>query len=77
MSKADDNIIEGGMGHNSLHPEDLRNYCERLEKLMEERKSIGEDIKAVLEEADMNGFHKKTLKDMVKFRALDAEERRM
>lgn len=72
----DDNIIEAGFGHNSLSPSDLRSYCERVEALMEQRKAINADIAQVLEEADMNGFHKKTIKEVIKIRAQDPEERR-
>ena len=71
----DDNIIEAGMGHNSLSPSDLRKFCERVEALIEDRKVINADIKQVLEEAEHNGFDKKTVKEMVKIRAMDAEER--
>lgn len=71
----DDNIIEAGEGHNSLNPADLVKYCERIEALVEDRKGINADIKQVLEEADMNGFHKKTIKEMIKYRAMDPEER--
>ena len=79
---ADDNIIEAGMGHNSLSPSALRSYCERIEKLIEEREKLSEerkdinaDIKQVLEEADHSGFDKKTIKEMIKIRAMDAEDR--
>lgn len=72
----DDNIIEAGSGHNSLSPVELRDYCERIEALMEDRKAINADIAQVLEEADMKGFHKKTIKDVIKIRAQDPEERR-
>ena len=79
MSKTkepNDNIIEAGMGHNSLSPIDLKKYCERIEALIEDRKAVNADIKQVLEEADMNGFHKKTIQQMIKYRAMDAEDRR-
>lgn len=74
-SEDNDNIIEAGQGHNSLSPSDLRKFCERVEKLIEDRKAINADIKQVLEEADHNGFDKKQIKEMVKVRAMDAEER--
>ncbi len=76
LKEKDDNIIEAGMGHNSLSPKDLKEYCTRIESLIEDRKAINADIKQVLEEADMNGFHKKTLQQMIKFRAMDPDDRR-
>ena len=72
----EDNVIEAGSGHNSLHPEDLKSYCERIEKLIEDRKLISGDIKQVLDEADMNGFDKRTIKDVIKIRAMDPDDRR-
>lgn len=72
---SDDNIIEAGQGHNSLSPSDLRKFCERIEKCIEDRKVVNADIKQILEEADHNGFDKKTIKEMVKLRAMDAEDR--
>jgi uncharacterized protein (UPF0335 family) len=71
-----EDIIEAGSGHNSLSPDDLKRYCERIEALIEDRKAINADIKQVLEEADMNGFHKKTLNAVIKIRAMDPDERR-
>lgn len=71
----DDNIVEAGMGHNSLSPGDLRKFCERVEKLVEDRKAVNADIKQVLEEAEHNGFDKKTIKEMVKIRSMDQEDR--
>ena len=40
-----DDIIEAGRGHNSLSPSDLRSFCERIEKLLEDRKDLNADIK--------------------------------
>lgn len=70
-----DDIIEAGMGHNSLSPTDLKKFCEKIEKLIEDRKDVNADIKQVLEEADHSGFDKKMVKEMIKIRAMDAEDR--
>lgn len=75
MSK-DDNIIEAGEGSNSLNPTDLRNYLEEVEKLIADRQVINEDIKAILERAEHDGFDKKMLRQIIKIRAMDQEERR-
>lgn len=74
-TEPDDNIIEAGQGHNSLSPTDLKKYCEQVEALIEQRKDINADIKSVLEHAENDGFDKKTVKLMVKYREMDAEER--
>ena len=76
MTKTEEGlVIEAGMGHNSLSPSELVKYCERIEALIEDRKAVNADIKQVLAEADINGFDKKTIKDMVKIRAMDPEDR--
>jgi uncharacterized protein (UPF0335 family) len=69
------NIIEAGAGHNSLNPEDLIKYCERIETCIEERKDINASIKQILEEADHNGFDKKTIRYVIKVRAMNLEDR--
>lgn len=75
MSK-DDNIIEAGEGHNSLNPTDLRNYLEEIEKKLEERKFLNEDIKMILERAEHDGFDKKVIRQIIKIRAMDQEKRK-
>ena len=72
----DPNIVEAGMGHNSLSPTALTGFCERIEKLIEDRKDINADIKQVMTEADLEGFDKKTLKEMIKIRAMDPDDRK-
>ena len=62
-------------GHNVLTPGALRSYCERIESLIEDRKAINADIRQVMEEADINGFDKKTLKEMIKIRGMDESDR--
>lgn len=64
-----------GAGHNALSPKQLKEFCERIETLIEDRKAVNEDIKQVLEEADHEGFDKKTIKEVIKIRAMDPEER--
>ena len=62
-------------GHNSLSAEKLKEFCERIENLIEDRKAVNADIKQVLEEAEHNGYSKKVLKDVIKIRAMDPEDR--
>jgi uncharacterized protein (UPF0335 family) len=71
----DDNIIEAGVGHNSLSPGALRDYCQRAEKIIEERKVLNADLAQVYAEAEIDGFDKKTVKYCVKVLAMEAEER--
>jgi uncharacterized protein (UPF0335 family) len=53
----------------------LISIVERIEKLQEEKKSIGEDIKDVFTEAKGNGFDNATIREMLKLRAMDKADR--
>lgn len=70
-----ENEAEPTVGHNSLKPAELVNFCERIEALIEDRKVVNADVKQVLEEAEHLGYDKKVIKDMIKIRAMDPEER--
>jgi uncharacterized protein (UPF0335 family) len=49
---------------------------ERVERLEEEKKAIGDDIRDVYAEAKANGFDVKALRSIVRLRKQDADERR-
>jgi uncharacterized protein (UPF0335 family) len=53
----------------------LRAFIERIENLEEEKKSITSDISDIYSEAKGTGFDTKVLKEIVKIRKLDANER--
>ncbi|MGE3146117.1 MAG: DUF2312 domain-containing protein [Pseudorhodoplanes sp.] len=53
----------------------LRAIVERVEKLEEEKKAISDDIRDVFAEAKVNGFDTKALRQVVKLRKLDKNER--
>ena len=55
--------------------EQLRAIVERIERLEEEKKAIGDDIKDVYAEAKANGFDTKVLRKVVSLRKQDADER--
>lgn len=55
--------------------EQLLAFVQRLEKLMDEKRGLGADIRDVFSEAKGNGFDVKALKAVIKERALDASER--
>ena len=52
----------------------LRSYVERLERLGEERKALGDDIAEVHAEARGSGFDSKIIKRILKIRAMDQAE---
>lgn len=49
----------------------LRALVERIERLEEERKALGDDIKDIYREAKDAGFDPKVLKDVVRIRRQD------
>lgn len=56
--------------------ERIKSYCERVERLEEEKAVLAEDIKEVFAEAKSNGFDTKALKSVIKLRAMDEQKRR-
>lgn len=53
----------------------LKQYVERAERLIEERKGISEDLKDVFLEAKSQGFDVPTIKWAIKQRAIDKAKR--
>ena len=53
----------------------LKSFVERIEKLEEERKAIGGDIKDVYSEAKGVGYDVKTMRKIVSLRSMDAADR--
>ncbi|ABS68921.1 DUF2312 domain-containing protein [Xanthobacter autotrophicus] len=56
--------------------EQLKSFIERVERLEDEKKAIAEDIKEVFAEAKANGFDVAALKEILKIRKADADERK-
>lgn len=54
----------------------LKSVVQRIERLEEERKSIGADIAEVYAEAKANGYDAKVLRKVVALRARDLNERK-
>ncbi|AKE44825.1 DUF2312 domain-containing protein [Sinorhizobium phage phiM9] len=53
----------------------LRAFIERIERLEEEKRTIGDDIKDVFGEAKSMGFDTKILRKVIALRRQDADER--
>jgi uncharacterized protein (UPF0335 family) len=66
--------INGGDNAHKIAAAELRSFCERVERLEQERKERAEDINDVFGEAKSRGYDKKTMKEMLKLRALDKTE---
>lgn len=77
MPKKEDTslIEEAGQGHNSFSKKDLVHILETIEALVQERQDTNLSIKAAMDVASQKGFDKRTIKEMLKLRALDVETR--
>ena len=72
---ADNPDISGGDNAKNAAGEQLRSFCERVERLEEEKKVIADDIKDVKAEAKAMGFDLKVFNEMLKLRKMDPAER--
>ena len=52
----------------------LKSFIERIERLEEEKRVLGEDIKEVNAEAKGTGFEPKIMRQILKIRKMDKEE---
>jgi len=52
----------------------LKSFIERIERLEEERRGLGGDIKEVYAEAKGTGFEPKIMRQIIKLRRMDKEE---
>ena len=62
------------IGHNSSE-EQLRLVIERVERLEEEKKGVSEDIRDVYSEAKAVGFDPKIMRQIVRLRKMEADDR--
>ena len=60
-------------GHNSgnIAGERLRSIVERIERLEEERKALGSDIRDIFSEAKSAGFDVKVLRQLIRIRKME------
>lgn len=61
---------------NAPNAEHLKAYVERIERLEEEKRAIGEDIKEVYTEAKSTGYDPKVMKKIISTRRKKAEAAR-
>ena len=63
------------MANESVAQDQLRAFIERIERMEEEKKAISDDIKEIYAEAKGSGFDTKVLRQIVRIRKQDANER--
>ena len=54
--------------------ERLRSFIERIERLEEEKRTLGADIKEVYAEAKGNGFDAKIMRQLIRLRRMDQDD---
>lgn len=59
----------------SVAQDQLRAFIERIERMEEEKAAIAADIKEIYAEAKGNGFDTKVIREIVRIRRQDANER--
>lgn len=59
----------------SVAQDQLRAFIERIERMEEEKAAIAADIKEIYAEAKGNGFNTTILRQIVRIRQMDANER--
>jgi uncharacterized protein (UPF0335 family) len=59
----------------SIAADELRRLIERVERLEEEKKALGDDIKDVYAEAKARGYDAKTMRAIVRLRRMETHVR--
>jgi uncharacterized protein (UPF0335 family) len=66
---------EGNMADfGGIAGDQLKSLIERIERLEEEKRTLGEDIKEVYAEAKGTGFEPKIMRQLLKIRKMDKDE---
>ena len=53
----------------------LKSFIERIERLEDEKRALGEDVKEVYAEAKGSGFEPKIMRQIIKIRRMDRSEK--
>jgi uncharacterized protein (UPF0335 family) len=63
------------IGHNSIAGDRLKQLVENIERLIEDRKAVQDDIKVAMSAAKADGYDPKIIRMVIKYRAADKEKR--
>jgi uncharacterized protein (UPF0335 family) len=63
------------MAEGSIAADELRLLIERIERLEEEKKAIGDDVKDVYAEAKSRGYDTKTMRSIIRLRKMEKHVR--
>jgi uncharacterized protein (UPF0335 family) len=64
-----------GQADTGISAQRLKSFIERIERLEEEKKTMGADIREVYSEAKSAGFDTKIMRKVISLRRLDTAER--
>jgi uncharacterized protein (UPF0335 family) len=71
----------GELGERGIMPDvggvagaQLKSFIERIERLEDEKRALGEDIKEVYAEAKGTGFEPKIMRQLIRIRKMDKDE---
>ena len=64
-----------GQADKGISAQRLKSFIERIERLEEEKKTLGADVREVYAEAKSGGFDPKIMRKVVSLRKLDKSER--
>jgi uncharacterized protein (UPF0335 family) len=63
------------MSEGAVAADQLRLFIERIERLREERKGLGDDIRDVFAEAKANGYDKPVMREILRLREMEPHKR--
>jgi uncharacterized protein (UPF0335 family) len=64
-----------GASDKGISAQRLKSFIERIERLEAEKKALGDDVREVYGEAKSSGFDPKIMRQVVKLRKMDANDR--
>lgn len=66
---------DGATTDQGVSAQRLKSFIQRIERLEEERKALGADLREVYSEAKSGGFDTKIIRQVVKLRKMDKADR--
>lgn len=63
------------MSRPNVSADQLKLFIERVETLEEEKRGVADDIKGVYAEAKSNGYDTKTIREIIRLRRMDKNDR--
>ena len=63
-------------GSGAIAPAKLKSFVERIERLEEEKTALAADIREIYAEAKGHGFDTKIMRQVIRLRKLEVQERR-